>query len=163
MRNFIQKRLQHRCFPVNLAKILRTPVLKNICERLVLDTSWVILCINLSQMYSLHSFQQWHFQRKYDFSFRIAKRLSFFFFFFYVNVKAFWFHLFLIQHIDVIVFVTKLLLSGLWKRSSPTNTIMHNFFMEYGIIHFMEYGYAEFSEKLTFLAPWYAHTSDKKY
>ena len=29
--NFIGKRLQHRCFPVNIAKFLRTPVLKNIC------------------------------------------------------------------------------------------------------------------------------------
>ena len=32
--NFIKKRLQHRCFPVNIAKFLRTPVSKNICERL---------------------------------------------------------------------------------------------------------------------------------
>ena len=29
-------RLQHRCFPVNIVKFLRTPVLKNICERLLL-------------------------------------------------------------------------------------------------------------------------------
>ena len=29
-----KKRLQHRYFPVNIAKILRTPTLKNICERL---------------------------------------------------------------------------------------------------------------------------------
>ena len=28
--------LQHRCFPVNIVKILRTPILKNICERLFL-------------------------------------------------------------------------------------------------------------------------------
>ena len=131
MRNFIQKRLQHKCFPVNLAKILRTPVLKNICERLVLDTSWVILCINLSQMYSLHSFQQWHFQRKYDFSFRIEKRLSFFFFFFYVNVKTFWFHLFLIQHIDVIVFVTKLLLS--WSLKAKQSDQHHHAQFFHGI------------------------------
>ena len=26
--NFIEKRLQHRCFPVNIAKFLRTPILK---------------------------------------------------------------------------------------------------------------------------------------
>ena len=26
-RNFIKKKLQHRCFPVNIAKFLRTPVL----------------------------------------------------------------------------------------------------------------------------------------
>ena len=34
--NFIKKRLQHRCFPVNIAKFLRTFILKNICERLLL-------------------------------------------------------------------------------------------------------------------------------
>ena len=34
--NFIKKRLQHRCFPLNIAKFLRTPTLKNICERLLL-------------------------------------------------------------------------------------------------------------------------------
>ena len=27
--NFVKKRLQHRCFPVKFAKVLRTPVLKN--------------------------------------------------------------------------------------------------------------------------------------
>ena len=32
--HFIEKRLQQRCFPLNIAKSLRTPVLKNICERL---------------------------------------------------------------------------------------------------------------------------------
>ena len=31
--NFIKRRLQHRFFPVNIAKFLRTPVLENICER----------------------------------------------------------------------------------------------------------------------------------
>ena len=34
--NFINKRLQHRCFPVNIAKLLRLPILKNICKRLLL-------------------------------------------------------------------------------------------------------------------------------
>ena len=34
--NFIKKRLRNRCFLVNTAKILRTPILKNICERLLL-------------------------------------------------------------------------------------------------------------------------------
>ena len=33
--NFIKKRLQHGCFPLNIAKFLRTPILKNICERLL--------------------------------------------------------------------------------------------------------------------------------
>ena len=32
--NFIKKRLQHKCFPVNIAKFLRTPVLNNIFKRL---------------------------------------------------------------------------------------------------------------------------------
>ena len=35
--NFIVKRLQHSCFPVNITKIFRTAILKNICERLFLD------------------------------------------------------------------------------------------------------------------------------
>ena len=34
--NFIKERLQHRCFPVNNAEFLRTPILKSICERLLL-------------------------------------------------------------------------------------------------------------------------------
>ena len=35
--NFIKKRLRHRCFPVNIAKFLRTPILRNIYERLLLE------------------------------------------------------------------------------------------------------------------------------
>ena len=34
--NFTKKRHQHRCYPVNFTKILRTPILKNICERVLL-------------------------------------------------------------------------------------------------------------------------------
>ena len=34
--NFIKKRLQQRCFPVNIAKFLRTPSLNNMCKWLVL-------------------------------------------------------------------------------------------------------------------------------
>ena len=34
------KRLQHRCFPGNIARVLRTAILKNICEQLVLP----VLC-----------------------------------------------------------------------------------------------------------------------
>ena len=33
--NCIKKRLQHMYFPVKFAKCLRTPILKNICERLL--------------------------------------------------------------------------------------------------------------------------------
>ena len=32
----IKMRLQHRCFPVNIAKFLRAPILKNIYDRLFL-------------------------------------------------------------------------------------------------------------------------------
>ena len=34
------KQLQHRCFPVKFAKILRTPILNNICERLLLHPKY---------------------------------------------------------------------------------------------------------------------------
>ena len=32
--NFIKMRLQHRCFSMNIAKLLKTAILKSICERL---------------------------------------------------------------------------------------------------------------------------------
>ena len=35
--NFIAERLQHRCFPVNIAKFLKRFILKVICERLLLN------------------------------------------------------------------------------------------------------------------------------
>ena len=34
--NFIKKRLEHSYFPVKFANCLKTPFLKNICERLLL-------------------------------------------------------------------------------------------------------------------------------
>ena len=37
--NVIKKRIQHRCFPVNIAKFLRTPIFKNICKTLLLSVS----------------------------------------------------------------------------------------------------------------------------
>ena len=33
---FTKKRLQHRCYLVNIKKFLRTPILKNVCERRLL-------------------------------------------------------------------------------------------------------------------------------
>ena len=36
--NFIKNSLQHSYFLVNIAKLLRIPILKNICERLLLDS-----------------------------------------------------------------------------------------------------------------------------
>ena len=49
---FINERLQHRCFPVNIANFLRAPILKNICEQLLLDiklqlNSTLSLCFNM--------------------------------------------------------------------------------------------------------------------
>ena len=38
--NFIKKRLQHKCFPVNIAKFLRAIVLKNIWEWLPLKNHY---------------------------------------------------------------------------------------------------------------------------
>ena len=37
--NFIKKRHQHRCFPVNITTCLRAPISKNICEWLLLYLS----------------------------------------------------------------------------------------------------------------------------
>ena len=34
--HFIKKRLQHSCFPVNIAKFIKTPILKNSCKRMLL-------------------------------------------------------------------------------------------------------------------------------
>ena len=38
--NFTKKRLQHRCFPMNIANFLRSHSLKNSCERLLLNHYW---------------------------------------------------------------------------------------------------------------------------
>ena len=40
--NFIKKRLQHRCFPMNIAKSLRTPFLKNILQTALLRVNLLI-------------------------------------------------------------------------------------------------------------------------
>ena len=39
---FINKRLKQRCFPLKFAKFLRTSILKNICEQLVLSLTCVL-------------------------------------------------------------------------------------------------------------------------
>ena len=41
--SFIKKRLQHSCFPLNIAKFLRTPTLKNIYTRLVQESCSLLL------------------------------------------------------------------------------------------------------------------------
>ena len=43
---FIEKRLQHWCFPLHVKKFLRTPILKNIRERLLL-----IILLGLSNLF----------------------------------------------------------------------------------------------------------------
>ena len=48
---FILKRLQQRCFPMNIAKFLGTPILKNICKQLLL----YILSLNQrSEKWKIH-------------------------------------------------------------------------------------------------------------
>ena len=37
---FLIKLFQHRCFPVNIAKFLRTPILKNIFKQLLLNVAF---------------------------------------------------------------------------------------------------------------------------
>ena len=45
-RNFLKKRLQHRCFPVDIGKFLRTLILLKICEQLLLQ--FLLLTVNIS-------------------------------------------------------------------------------------------------------------------
>ena len=47
---FIEKRLQHWCFPLHVRKFLRTPILKNISERLLLIILLVqqFICFRMS-------------------------------------------------------------------------------------------------------------------
>ena len=58
----LKKRLQHRCLPVNIAKFLGTPFLKNICERLILTrerfVQSVLKCSCLREREEFHSREQ---------------------------------------------------------------------------------------------------------
>ena len=61
--DFIKKRLQLSCFPLNIAKLLRTPILKNICQRLHLRILKTTSCLFLyplgtSKNESFRYFQQ---------------------------------------------------------------------------------------------------------
>ena len=51
--NFVKKRLQHKCFP---AKFARTPILKNICELLLVC---VRVCVRACQCVCLYSSTCW--------------------------------------------------------------------------------------------------------
>ena len=51
--NFVEKRLQPGCFPVKLGKLLRAPILKNICEQQLLyciDFTFIKL-VNLKKIF----------------------------------------------------------------------------------------------------------------
>ena len=52
--NFIKKRLWHRCFPVKFVKFSRTPILKNICERLLLHHGYSRLATFNRSFWKLH-------------------------------------------------------------------------------------------------------------
>ena len=53
--NFIKKRFQHSCFPVNITKFAKTPTLKNICEQLLLlRPRWLRLSMNLKDCFYLY-------------------------------------------------------------------------------------------------------------
>ena len=47
--SFLQKRFQHKCFPVKFAKLLRTPILQNICNRLLLEAFYKKLFLKTLQ------------------------------------------------------------------------------------------------------------------
>ena len=47
----LKKRLQDRCFPVNIAKFLRAPILKNICEQLLLMLTNIYLNLTFEYHY----------------------------------------------------------------------------------------------------------------
>ena len=49
----IKKGLQHRYFLVNIGKFIRTPILKNIYERLLLSF-WKLFCKNILQILNFH-------------------------------------------------------------------------------------------------------------
>ena len=58
---FYKRRLQHKCFLVKFVKFLRTPILKNICQQLLLDESQTRKCcitspIALTHLFSMHPF-----------------------------------------------------------------------------------------------------------
>ena len=49
--NFIKKRHRHRCFSVNIAKFLKTPILKYTCDQLLLRSG--CFCLMLDIVFSM--------------------------------------------------------------------------------------------------------------
>ena len=66
--NFVTKILQHRCFRVKFAKFLRIPILKNICERL-------LLYLHYNSHHHFH-FHHFHYHQKQPFADVIQNRFS---------------------------------------------------------------------------------------
>ena len=81
--NFIKKRLQHRWFPVKFVEFSRTPIFKNICERLLLGFNNFLIFLTVLTIY-LISLMFLH--RKEMFASVISPPHShrFFFFFFFL-------------------------------------------------------------------------------
>ena len=52
----MKMRLQRSCFPLNIAKFLRTPILKNIWKRLLLLVAVRYEVIFLEKMTAIHTF-----------------------------------------------------------------------------------------------------------
>ena len=53
--NFIKQSLQYRCFPGSFAEFLRTPILKGICERLLLDLKYYTPANNTAEAVAEYS------------------------------------------------------------------------------------------------------------
>ena len=52
--NFIKKRLQHKCFPVSIAKFFKTPILMNIYKQLLLCT-WPLLLLTKKKRWRINN------------------------------------------------------------------------------------------------------------
>ena len=50
--DFIKKRLQHKCFPVKFPKFLRTAILRNICERLLVLSNYSFFDVLIFRAFS---------------------------------------------------------------------------------------------------------------
>ena len=62
--NFVKKRLQHRCFPVKFSKFLRTPILKNICEQLLLGLLIQIKKVTFNTFDDFYTFYDFFLKKK---------------------------------------------------------------------------------------------------
>ena len=77
--NFISNRLQHMCFPVNIAKLFKASILKNICQRqlqLFLKYSLSLFLVFIPCIaYTLSCFTLRHVHVFYMYSYHISTRV----------------------------------------------------------------------------------------